>query len=181
MYNKHGFTSFEFYIVMIVIGLLVLVGLQRYFQLAEEVQRFRFEALARHFSTAVYNARSQWFIRHQEKMNNNIVDLSGIKIQMSQQGWPLFVADGNAVAVIDSEQAASLHSCMQLWQSLLQNPQPISYSGGDAFGSRPFHLVITQAGECRYQLFVENSNQYYFDYSPKTGQVRIHTPVAEKK
>ncbi|MES2674846.1 MAG: hypothetical protein V4660_11450 [Pseudomonadota bacterium] len=180
MHKKTGFTRFEFYIVMIVIGLVVLVGIQRYFQLTEQVQRFSFEALARHFNAAVYNARSQWFIRHQENLNNNIVDLSGIKIQMSEQGWPLSVAGELPISETNPAQTASLLSCIQLWQNLLQNPQPISYAGGDDFGSRPYHLVLTQAGECRYQLFVKNSNQYYFDYSPKTGQVRIHTPVTEK-
>ncbi len=100
---------------------------------------------------------------------------------MNQQGWPVSVVAEHPISETNSEQTANLHSCIQLWQNLLQNPQPISYSGGDVFGSRPYHLVLTQAGECRFQLFVKNSNQYYFDYSPKTGQVRIHTPVAIKK
>ncbi len=185
MYKKRGFTSFEFYFVMVVIGVIVLVGLQRYLHLAEQVQRFSFEVLAKNFSTAVYNARSQWLIQHQEKLNRNIIDLSGVSIQMSEQGWPMSAAGKAAVSntTADSKPApaVSLYSCHQLWLNLLQNPEPISFAGGDAFGTRKYHLLITVAGGCRYQLYVDKSNQYYFDYLPSTGQVIIHTPAELRK
>ncbi len=181
MYNKHGFASFEFYFVMVVISLLVVVGIHRYLQLAEEVQRFSFEALAKNFSTAIYNAHEQWFIRHQDPVYENIVDLSGEKIHMSEQGWPLSVVDDNAAADASPVQTASIRSCVQLWMHLLQNPKPISYVGGDAFGTRAYHLSLTETGECRYQLLVKNTIQVFFDYSPTTGQVVIHSQVERKK
>ena len=185
MHNTLGFTKFEFYFVMIVIGLVVLVGVHRYVQLTEQVQRFSFEVLAKHFSTAVYNARLQWLIRHPEKLNKNIVDLGGVTIQMSGKGWPLSATNKAVInkTVVNSNpvSAVSVHSCHQLWLNLLQNPKPISYAGGDAFGSRTYHLIVTPTGNCRYHLYSDKSNQYYFDYLPDTGQVIIHTPAENKK
>ncbi len=173
-YNKQGFTSFEFYFVMVVISLLVVVGIQRYLQLAEQIQRFSFETLAKNFSTSVTNAHSQWFIRHQEQSNENIVDLAGVNIQMSEQGWPM------SVVGISSVQVSSLQSCHQLWMHLLQDAKPISYDGGDAFGSHPYHLSLSEEGKCRYQLIVDKSIQVFFDYFQDTGQVVIHNSIDQK-
>ncbi len=179
MYLRRGFSSFEFYFVMVVIGLLMLVGIQRYFQLAEQVQRFSFEVIAQHFNTSVYGARAQWYIQQQNKIARDIVNLSGTNIFMNAEGWPLTALREDVVSELDEINLppVSVETCYQLWLHLLQNPAPISYAGGEPFGSRPYHLSVTTAGDCRYQLFFEDSNQYYFDYAPKTGHVRVHTPV----
>ena len=47
-----GFTSFEFYFVLSVIGIIVLVAMQRYVYLAEETKRLSFEVVAKHFNAS---------------------------------------------------------------------------------------------------------------------------------
>lgn len=167
-----GFSSFEFYFVMVVIGLIMLIGLQRYYQLAEQVQRFRFEVIAQHFNTAVYNFRTQWMLAKADGTQQSIIKLEGVDVYFSDSGWPLSVVKNGVVL-----SSTSITTCYQLWMTLLQNPAPISFAGGDAYGSRAYHLSLTNEGFCRYQLVTDIKDEYYFDYSSMTGQIIIHTPV----
>jgi hypothetical protein len=172
MKKKAGFSSFEFYFVMVVIGLIMLIGLQRYLQMAEDVKRFSFEVLARHFNTSVYNFHTQWFLAKAKGEPKNPITLEGVDVQFSDTGWPLSVQKNGVIL-----SSTSITSCYQLWMTLLQNPQPISFDGGDAYGSRAYHLSLSPEGFCRYQLVTDIKDEYYFDYSSMTGQIIIHTPV----
>ena len=172
MKRKAGFSSFEFYFVMVVIGIIMLIGLQRYFQLAEDVKRFSFEVLAQHFNTAVYNFHTQWILAQVGGERKNFIKLEGVDVYFSDKGWPLSVEkNGNVLS------STSIASCYQLWMSLLQNPAPISFPGGDAYGTRVYHLSLSPEGLCRYHLVTDITDEYYFDYSSMTGQIIIHTPV----
>src|SRR5437868_1938693 len=97
MKTNAGFSSFEFYFVMVVIGLIMLIGLQRYFQLAEDVKRFSFEVLAQHFNTAVYNFHTQWLLAQADGGQKNTVELEGVNVHFSDKGWPLSVVKNGVV------------------------------------------------------------------------------------
>lgn len=172
MKKNIGFSSFEFYFVMVVIGLIMLIGLQRYFQMAEDVKRFSFEVLAQRFNTAVYNFHTQWILAQADGERKNTLKLEGVDVQFSDKGWPLSVQKNGVVI-----SSTSITTCYQLWMTLLQNPAPISFPGGDAYGSRVYHLSLSTEGLCRYQLVTDIKEEYYFDYSSMTGQIIIHTPV----
>lgn len=172
MKKKAGFSSFEFYFVMVVIGIIMLIGLQRYFQLAEDVKRFSFEVLAQHFNTAVYNFHTQWMLAQAGGERKDSLKLEDVDVQFSDKGWPLSVQKNGVIL-----SSTSITTCYQLWMTLLQNPAPISFPGGDIYGSRVYHLSLSPEGLCRYQLITDIKEEYYFDYSSKTGQIIIHTPV----
>jgi hypothetical protein len=107
-----------------------------------------------------------------------VVEVGGVNIQMSEQGWPLAAQKNQPTQVV------SLKSCQDLWLYLLQNPAPIrvmasvsdSVNGSvrDAI-TRQYQLFVTAAGECRYQFYANNAHQYFFDYSPETGKVVSHS------
>ena len=175
MKKEFGFTSFEFYLVISVIGIIMLVGLQRYWQLAEQTQRLAFEVQSQHFSTAIYNLRAKWMLSLQFPEQKNIVEVEGHRFQFSREGWPLAEAGTK-----NEDDDIDIPACAFLWQSLQQNPLPISYQGGDAYGSRVYHLSLTAEKSCRFEFITEKPAEYYFDYSPKTGQVILHSPASAK-
>ena len=173
-----GFTSFEFYFVMSVIGIIVLVAMQRYLQLAEETKRLSFEVVAKHFNASVYNHHARW-IMAQQQIKTFRLEVDGLDIQFSPQGWPL--AANNNTKVSD----VSLVSCLSLWNNLLQNPPSISYEGGDPYGSRAYHLEVLHLEvlperSCRFEMVTERPSEFYFDYMPFSGKVIFHSPPITK-
>jgi hypothetical protein len=169
-----GFTSFEFYFVMSVIGIIVLIATQRYLQLAEETKRLSFEVVAKNFNAAVYNHHARW-IMAQQQIKTFQLNVDGLDIQFSPHGWPLVVLNQSRIAT-----DASVNNCLGLWNNLLQNPPSISYSGGDPFGSRRYHLNITLEGACQFELITEHPGEFYFEYAPVSGKVQFFTPPVTK-
>jgi hypothetical protein len=175
MKKNLGFTSFEFYFVMSAIGLVVLVGLQRYLQLAEETQRFSFEVIAKHFNASVYNHHARWIMAQQQQTKVSELTVENIKIQFSPQGWPVSIA-----AQEPEPKIASLKGCLSLWNNLLQNPPSISYEGGDAYGTRAYHLSFSPEANCRFEFITDYPAEFYFDYEPLSGKVMFHSPPLTK-
>jgi len=163
-----GFSRFEFYWVISVIGVIAVIGIHRYSKLGEEVQRFGFEVLAQNFSAAVYNHRSRWILAQQR--DNYLLRIDKSLVQFSLQGWPL--------AVLNNEPAytrVTLSSCLSLWKGFLQNPPAISIDGSDAYGSRAYHLSLKTENLCHFEWMQDSSGGFYFEYSPVSGGVSIHT------
>lgn len=175
MKKNLGFTSFEFYFVMSIIGIIVLVAMQRYLQLAEETRRLSFEVVAKHFNASVYNHHARWIMAQQQTKTFRL-DVDGLDIQFSLQGWPLAVITNKS-----QTSGVSVASCLSLWNNLLQNPPSISYDGGDPYGSRIYHLSLShEANTCRFELITEHSEEFYFEYAPLSGSVTFHTPPITK-
>lgn len=171
MKKSLGFSSFEFYFVVSVIGLILIVGIQRYFRLAEETQRLSFEILANNFSAVVYNHRARWLMAQQSPEKIKQLEIDNTIVQFSAQGWPLAV-DGA------SSEQPSISTCLSLWNGFLQNPPAISFVGGEPYGSRQYHLSLTPDGKCHFESV--RPKGFYFDYSPVSGQVKIYTlPIAK--
>lgn len=188
MKNVRGFSSFEFYFVVSIIGIVALFGIQRYLKLAEETRRFAFEVLAQHFNTSVYNLHAYWTLEQSRSGQTAVVPVQGMLIYFSESGWPIAALQSNA----DQSEAeaapqklrvpaVSLITCRSLWFGLLQNPASLSYDGGDAYGSRAYHLSLTPDRNCRFEFISDKPGTYYFDYSPSTGQVNLHLPPITKE
>jgi hypothetical protein len=169
-----GFTSFEFYFVLSVIGIIMMVAMQRYLHLAEETRRLSFEVVAKNFNAAVYNHHTRWIMAQQQTKVFQL-NIDNLDILFTPQGWPL--------AVVTEKQLSpgtSVASCLSLWDNLLQNPPSISSDGGDAYGSRVYHLSVSQEGACRYELITESPSEFYFEYAPLSGRIIFHTPPITK-
>ena len=171
MKKSLGFSSFEFYFVVSVIGLVLIVGIQRYYRLAEDTQRLSFEILANNFSAAIYNHRARWLMAQQSSENTDQLKIENTLVQFSAEGWPIAV-DARASKKIN------LSNCLSLWNSLLQNPPAISFAGGEPYGSYKYHLNLTADNKCRFELVKPKG--FYFEYSPVSGQVKTYTlPIAK--
>lgn len=175
MKKNLGFSSFEFYFVMAVIGLILVVGIQRYFRLAEETQRLSFEVLAQNFNASVYNHRARWIMAQQSPEKRYQIAVENSVIQFSLQGWPVAVVVGDF-----KNEKVTITSCLSLWNAFLQNPPAISFPNGDSYGSRQYHLSVTPEGKCHYELVTPAPKGFYFEYSPFSGQVKTYTlPIAK--
>ncbi|RYY01664.1 MAG: hypothetical protein EOO53_16870 [Gammaproteobacteria bacterium] len=188
MKKNLGFTSFEFYFVMAAIGLVVLIGIQRYLQLAEETKRFSFEIAANNFNAAVYNYHARWLISRKDQArlseansvqanlsqaNLSKVNIDGKNILFSEKGWPL---------AVDLDLAnVSLKTCLSLWNNFLQNSPSISYEGSDLYGTRAYHLSLPDIETCRFEFITDHPQELYFDYLPASGDMKLNTPPVEKK
>ena len=88
MKRSLGFTRFEFYFVVSIVGILVLIATQRYRHLADETKRLSFDVIAKHFSAAVYNHHARWILT-QPKTNTRQINIDGLNILFSDDGWPI--------------------------------------------------------------------------------------------
>ena len=169
MKKNFGFTSFEFYFVISVIGVITLIAIQRYSALAEETRRTRFEIIAGNFSAVIYNHHARWIIAQQNQHDLPSLVIDDLDIQFSPNGWPVAVlANKNIVSEI------SITSCLSLWQHFLQNAPLISFDGGDAYGTQNYHLSMPDAQTCRYEFVQSESNPLYVDYTPASGKFVFH-------
>ena len=170
MKKSPGFSRFEFYVVISVISLIALFGIQRYSKLAGEAQRLGVEALAQNFSAAVYNYRSRWIIEQQR--GSNLLKVGDILVQFSAQGWPMAVLANESPYM-----SVTISSCLSMWKTFLQNPPALSYEGGDTYGTHVYHLVISSKNVCRFEWAGNPSKNFYFEYSPISGEVSVHTSL----
>ncbi len=175
MKKNLGVTRFEFFFVMVAIGLIVSVGMQRYSQLAEETKRLNFEVIANNFNAAVYNHHARWIVAQQQSTKLSRINIDGVEFQFSAQGWPLSIFADTAPAI-----PTQIQNCLSLWNNLLQNPPPISYNNENLSQSFTYHLSITPEGNCRYKLLTPQLPEYYFDYAPSIGKVTIFTAPITK-
>jgi hypothetical protein len=183
MIRMRGLSSFEFYFVIATIGIIVLVGIQRYLQLAEQTRQLGFEVVVRHFNTSVYNLHVRWMLAQDRARNTNLVLVQGMWIHFSDSGWPIAAYSAQSGKPVDPQNlssAVSLQTCKSLWFALLQNPAALSYQTGDAYGTRPYHLSLTPDRQCRFEFISSEPGAYYFDYSSVSGQVRMQVPSAKR-
>jgi hypothetical protein len=118
----------------------------------------------------VYTHRARWIMAQQSPEKLYQIAVENSVVQFSLQGWPI------AVVIDDSKtEKTNIADCLSLWNAFLQNPPAISFAGGDAYGSRQYHLSVTAAGKCHYELVIPEPKGFYFEYSPYTGQVKTYT------
>lgn len=175
MKKNLGFTRFEFYFVISVVGLIMLAATQRYSLLAEETKRLTFEALAKNFSAAVYNHHALWIMAQQQSTKVSQIDINGAELHFSAQGWPFAVISKGAAPA-----PSPVRNCLSLWKNLLQNSPSISYNGGNAYGTSTYHLSLTPDGKCRFELTTKQPQEYYFDYAAIDGMLTIHSAPITK-
>jgi|GEM_PF-621479 len=170
-----GFSRFEFYFVISAIGIITLVALQRYMVLLEDTERFSFEINAKNFSTVVYSHHARWLMSQRGSSEYAPMNIDGVDILFSPTGWPVAVFEKNLVAEVDEkniDSEVSISSCLSLWRQFLQNPPPISFKGGDAYGAHSYHLAVPEVGVCRYEFV--NENALFVEYKPASGEFVFH-------
>jgi hypothetical protein len=169
MKQNFGFTRFEFFFVMAAIGLILLVGVQRYSKMINETKNSSFEIVSKHFSASAYNYHARWVTAQADVGKNAVLDIEQVKVTFSASGWPIAIGG-------DESGLVSLTSCMSLWNHFLQNAPTVSFEGGYSYRSRPYHLRVMGSVVCRFEFITDHPNEFYFDYAPFTGNFNSHSP-----
>lgn len=175
MTNQRGWSRFEGLIVASAIGLIMLVGISRYIDLARDTRRVGFELLAHNFSAAVAMTRVQWLLKISSDGQTEYLVAGDKNLYLNAEGWPV------ATEPVSSESSTNgkipVRQCYQLWQVMLQNPESATLEGRDTRGKRRFHISSIGKGACRYELVTKDPGSHFFDYFPATGQIILSVPV----
>lgn len=175
MTNERGWSRFEWLLTVSAIGIVMLFAVTRYIDLAREGRRMGFELLAHNFTAAVAMTRAHWLI-NRRSVNEFFVDINGQLIYMTPEGWPLAT-----MPIEDKDEAkVSAAICHQLWQALLQNPEPATLEGETSRGQRRYHITRIDDDICEYELVTKERGSHVFNYNIGTGQVLITTPPHKK-
>jgi len=157
----HG--RFEFFVAVIVIGIIALAALSRYSLMADDARVLRLEIISHHFMTGAANTRVQFLVENivNKKSEQEPLEIAGQSLYFSPQSWPVSVT-----GPVANDYQPTDEDCYQLWQLLLQNPAPIAK--GVTAKSRREYRVFAQVNSCRYQF---SDGTAFFDYYPLDGKL----------
>jgi len=178
--------TFEWLILIAVIGLVVLVALGFYTRMIGDVQRLSFDLLVQNFETGVSGTRAQWYIERSRGAPGHKVVLHGdltakargeaetgqdsVQVYLNSQGWPANTRD--RAGARDGQQTPE--ECLQLWQGLLREPPAAGFDEADPPGTA-YRIEVTEEGACRYRHLIGATKGQYFDYDPPSGQISVHS------
>lgn len=161
---------FEYLLVALVAGLVVLVAVDRYLSLGRETQRLGFELLSHNFTAAAANVQVRWILTRNEDGGRDWVEDEAGRIYVNAAGWPR----GSQPL----PRPLKVEDCEFLWQKLLQNPPPLSLEGGESRvslrGDARYHVSLRFGEVCRYEMLVGERTLYAFDYATQTGQLMLN-------
>ncbi|GAB1259524.1 type II secretion system protein [Aurantivibrio plasticivorans] len=184
--NEGGFTLLELILVVTLIGILAASGLVYYQRILDDAKRTGVEILANRFTAAIALIRGQWIVESTMQLQGKVpdtfrVDVDNVAIFLNEYGWPANTDNGSR-----SSNDQTSEECYQIWQTILQNPSPVTVEGRgsgsannlkeNAKGQQRYHISQRNNSVCRYELVTEPEGSHYFEYNLKTGQVLITVP-----
>lgn len=175
---------FEWLLLAIVIGIVLMGAVALYGRMAADVQRLSFDLAAQNFQAAVSGVRAEWYIQRSrgESATESVLfsELPGIAgreakgevvVYLNKEGWPANTKSRQLAR--DGRQ--TLEECLQLWRALLQEPPQATIS--EKPGSEAVYQVrLGGEGQCRYRHLYDAEERQYFDYWPATGRVSSYAP-----
>ncbi len=176
---------FEWSLLAILIGIVLVFAVGLYTRMAGDVQRLSFELAAQNFKTALSGVRAQWYIqRTRGEPESDVVvfselpglpvgleDASSITVYLNAQGWPVNTRSRREA----NDGRLSEEECLDLWRAFLHQAPAASLADPPppeaVFG-------VARVGEgrdsvCRYRHLVDASDSQFFDYQPSDGKVFV--------
>lgn len=170
--NTYHNGRFEWFVVAIVIAIITIVALSRYWFMAEDARILRMEILAHRFVTASANARIEFLVSGLAAKGDpaqRYITIGNRVVYFSAQAWPVAVSGPVVEGFSLTEE-----DCAQLWELLLQNPAALSRS--TQLNESAEYQVYAGDLVCRFELV--NSNAF-FDYYPMDGRM-LFSPGGER-
>ncbi len=170
--NTYHNGRFEWFVVAIVIAIITIVALSRYWFMAEDARILRMEILAHRFVTASANARIEFLVSGLAAKGDpaqRYITITNRVVYFSAQAWPVAVSGPVVEGFSLTEE-----DCAQLWELLLQNPAALSRS--TQLNESAEYQVYAGDLVCRFELV--NSNAF-FDYYPMDGRM-LFSPGGER-
>ncbi len=158
---------FEFSLVIVIVGILLIVGVNYYIKPIPESQKSIISLHAGIFSRMVVNIAA--FAR---SSNASEFTLNGHTIYLNKHNYP---------ANTDAKRSPSVNNqtsieCQQLWNAFF-NAAPSSALGNAEHVEKTRYIITYHPPTiCRYQLARKQEGTYYFDYDIRTGAVTLSDP-----
>lgn len=162
--NTYHNGRFEWFVVAIVIAILTLVALSRYWFMAEDARILRMQILAHRFVTAAANARIEFLVSDSVSKGDpaqRYLTIANRAVYFSAQAWPVAVSG----PVIDGFSLQE-EDCAQLWVLLMQNPAALSRTSQPDNNAE--YQLYTGDLVCRFELV---NGTAFFDYYPIDGRM----------
>lgn len=176
---------FEWSLLAIVIGIVLVFAAGLYGRMAGDVQRLSFDLAAQNFKTALTGVHAQWYVqRTRGEVDDDVVlfselpgrptgleDASTITVYLNARGWPESTRSRRAA----SDGRLSAEECLELWKAFLHQAPAASLEDPPA-PSAVFGVSSVDKGRdraCRFRHLVDAGRGQYFDYRPSDGTVTI--------
>ncbi len=201
-HTQAGFTLIELVIVIVMLGFLAAAAIPKFIDLTEQGKQANIEGMAGGFATGVSLARSQWEAEARPKDTNdiNMVSYDGTVVYLTSGDnttsptiSPGYIVGTNSAAGINGK-SMSIADCIDVWDSLLQQPPKVARNVNDinTDGSFRYLANVSGSGEttlCHYHLketLTRNGDGAYiaptdltlvgnsFSYQPANSSVMIY-------
>lgn len=183
---QSGFTLIELVIVVVILGFLAVTAIPKFLDLTEKAKQANIEGMAGGFATGVSLARSQWEAeaRPQDTTSLNIVNYDGTIVYLTGKDSsttptisPGYVIGTNSTSGINDGKSMAVADCIDVWNSLLQQPPLVARSVAEINNNDSFRYLANVSGNgattlCHYHLketLARNSSGAYIAPSPLTG------------
>lgn len=184
--KEKGFTLIELVIVVVILGFLAATAIPKFVDLTEQAKQANIEGMAGGFATGVSLARSQWEAeaRPDDVDGVNLVNYDGTTIYLTSEDTsttpsisPGYIVGINSSSGINSSKSLSVSDCIDIWNSLLQQPPLVASSVDDINNDDSYRYLANVSGSssstmCHYHLkesLTRNSSDAYITPSPLTG------------
>lgn len=154
--TSQGFTLIELVVVIIVLGILAVVAAAKYIDFRRDAEIARVQATASALQQSLTFSHSKWQLIAGTGAMNNLPDFAGGELDMNSHGYPLGI-DKNSPMGQPKNIGKGEQGCVDLWNTLQQDPASISLSsvdnGSDFQAYR--HQADTNPGgqsQCTYVL-----------------------------
>ncbi|MGJ8691088.1 MAG: prepilin-type N-terminal cleavage/methylation domain-containing protein [Thalassotalea sp.] len=127
MNKQAGFTLIELVVVVVILGLLAVTAIPKFFDLTEQAQQANIEGMAGGFATGISLARAQWEAEGRpDNGTDNMVDYDGTILMLTNKGTN--IRPGYVVGLTDGSDLTNFDegNCVEVWQNILQQPPTVS-------------------------------------------------------
>ncbi|WP_252730547.1 prepilin-type N-terminal cleavage/methylation domain-containing protein [Colwellia sp. E2M01] len=165
--NKNtGFTLIELVIVVVILGFLATTAIPKFVDLTEQAKQANIEGMAGGFATGVSLARSQWEAeaRPKDSSGENFVNYDGTVVYLTSEDRsttpaisPGYIVGLSATPGINGTKEMTAASCIDVWNSLLQQPPAITDDVDNINSDDSFRYLASVSGGgantlCHYHL-----------------------------
>ena len=167
--RKLGYSLLEFLVVMVVISLLIYAGFEVYIK---QIESSREKALA--FQASTFMRMVSNIHAYGVGANQDAVHLLKRTVYLNKNGYPANTTKNLSA----STRNQTAEECGQLWRAFFQTLEKYNEHQNEV---ENLSISVKNNDFCRYDLYPQDADTYFFDYYYKTGEVLVGRPGTNNK